>query len=80
MAVMINIHHFNELDKDPAQATDEFSPSGARSRSTIKIFQHNSCLNWIMNRTTGDDGADESDLMPGAIVEIVGAIRNEHWS
>ncbi len=24
LAVMINIHHFNELDKDPAAATDEF--------------------------------------------------------
>ncbi len=24
LAVMINIHHFNELDKDPVKATDEF--------------------------------------------------------
>jgi endoglucanase len=38
LAVIINIHHFNELDRDPAAATDEFLKIWAQIAAYYKTF------------------------------------------
>ena len=53
LAVMINIHHFDELDTNPAATTDEFLKIWTANRRALREFsRRNSRLNWTTSRTT----------------------------
>ena len=65
LAVMINIHHFNALDHDPATPPRSSSPSGSKWPRITKNFRNSSSSNWNEPHENDHHGADEPDLCPG---------------
>jgi len=50
LGVMINIHHFNELDRDPAGQTEKFLALWRQIAAHYKDFTNRLAFELIMNR------------------------------
>ncbi len=71
MAVMINIHHFDELDKDPAAATDEFIKIWRQVAAHYKNFPNT--LAFELDNEPHDQAT--TALMNPIYAKVIAAIR-----